>query len=173
MTEGEFWQITEKCFLSRSLVEGVTQYEAMLDSSSQNHIIEFQEALNVVMTRAYTWDLIGAACFLGCGQSDDGFEDFRSWLITRGSAAFRDTVSDPNVIASFSYDQSPTEEWYCEEMHLMPGQFGGEEENENWPYRRDPDRPFGQEVELTQAALKAKFPLLWERFGNQFMIGIR
>jgi len=30
----------------------------------------------------------------------------------------------------------------------------------------------GDPVEFSQAALRGRFPTLWDRFGNQFMIGI-
>jgi hypothetical protein len=44
--------------------------------------------------------MYGAALLLGGGYcSDDGFEYFRSWLISRGSATFQQALDDPDSLA--------------------------------------------------------------------------
>ncbi len=171
MSEDSFWDIIHTSF-SSDRDDPVPVYEALLEAMPREQVVEFQRMLDRVMTRAYRWDLIGAACFLGCGQSDDGFEDFRAWLISLGRATFDDVLADPNLIATFSYDESPTEEWHCEELHMLPGEIGGEEDDEDWPYLSAPESPVGDPIELTQDGLKLRFPQLWKRFGNEFMIGI-
>jgi hypothetical protein len=75
-------------------------------------------------------------------------------------------------MSSLSFDESPTEEWNCEELHMLPGEIGGEEEDEDWPYPQTPDSPIGEPVEITIVALQQRFPKFWERFGSEFMIGI-
>jgi len=134
--------------------------------------VSFQSLLNAVMSRAYTWDLIAAACFLGCGQSDDGFEDFRAWLVAQGQETFEMVLADVTTLADLPFDESPTEEWYSEDLHLLPGEIGGEAEDPNWPYRRDPEKPLGVEISLTKDELRRRFPKLWHTFADRFMIGI-
>ena len=51
------------------------------------------------MADAYTWDLWGAAYLINGGCSDDGFAYFRSWLISRGRAAYEEAVRDPDSLA--------------------------------------------------------------------------
>ena len=172
MNEDTFWNIIDECFSTGDGDEQLEAYETRLQELPREQVVEFQRALNSVMVRAYRWELIGAACFLGCGQSDDGFEDFRAWLISLGRETFENVMADHNLIATFPYDESPTEEWHCEELHMLPSEIGAEEDDEDWPYLSAPDSPAGEPVELTQESLKQRFPKFWERFGNTFMIGI-
>lgn len=171
INEDTFWKIIDDCF-SDDTEDQLGEYEARLEEMSREQVLEFQRTLNAVMARAYRSDLIGAACFLGCGQSDDGFEDFRAWLVSHGHETFESFLADHNLIAALPYDDSPTEEWHCEELHMTPGEIGGEEEDEDWPYPKTPDSPVGEPVEITIAALQQRFPKFWERFGSEFMIGI-
>ena len=43
----------------------------------------------------------GAAYLLNGGCSDDGFEYFRGWLISRGRAVFEKALADPDSLAKF------------------------------------------------------------------------
>tara|TARA_R110002111_G_scaffold181165_1_gene246727 strand:+ start:256 stop:783 length:528 start_codon:yes stop_codon:yes gene_type:complete len=174
MEEEQFWKMIDDAFGSdqNDLEESTAQLEAVLESLPQDQAVGFQVALRSVMSRAYTWDLIGAACFIGCGQSDDGFEDFRAWLIAQGRATFERVLKDVEALAELPYEQSPTEEWHFEELHMLPGEIGGEEHNPDWPYTSDPDTPHGEPMELTKDVLRARLPVLWEKFGDEFMIGI-
>jgi hypothetical protein len=173
MTEVEFWgSVDEARSNATALEEVVDNLRGTLESMSREDVVAFQRCLNSVMKRAYSWDLIAAACFLGCGQSDDGFEDFRAWLIAQGHETFETVVKDVNSLADVPFHESPTEEWYCEELHLLPGEIGGEEDDPDWPYRCDPEPPHGTETLLTKDELRRCFPRLWDRFGDRFMIGI-
>jgi len=44
---------------------------------------------------AYLWE---AAFVIWCGCSDDGFMDFRDWLIGRGQQAFQNALADPESL---------------------------------------------------------------------------
>lgn len=173
MTEQQFWVIIENCFDHQIASDDeLARLEVVLRRLPRSEVVSFQENLRKVMARAYSWELIAGACFLGCGQSDDGFEDFRAWLVSRGRDTFERILSDVNVLASFPYKESPTEEWYLEMLHMLPGEVGGEEDDPDWPYSFDPEKPHGESLEITQEILRDRYPKLWERFGNNFMIGI-
>jgi hypothetical protein len=64
-----------------------------------DELIEFHRLFNRAMDDAYTWDLWGAAYLINGGCSDDGFAYFRSWLISRGRAAYEAAVRDPASLA--------------------------------------------------------------------------
>jgi len=64
-----------------------------------DELIEFHRLFNRAMEDAYTWDLWGAAYLINGGCSDDGFAYFRSWLISRGRAAYTAAVRDPDSLA--------------------------------------------------------------------------
>jgi hypothetical protein len=173
MTEIEFWEVLDDVADDTDTVDEVVDgLRDVLEAMPREQVVAFQVAFNTVMARAYTWDLIAAACFIGCGKSDDGFEDFRAWLVAQGKDTFEAVLNDVNVLADLPFDDSPTEEWNCEDLHMLPGEIGGEEEDAKWPYRKDPENPQGDVVVLTKAHLRARFPKLWQTFGDQFMIGI-
>jgi len=173
MTESEFWNMIHVSFLpGRDDEDGLEHLESLLEKISRDKVLDFQHVFNSVMARAYSWNLICGAYFLGCGQSDDGFEDFRAWLISRGQRAFESILGDPNLLAKLPFDISPTEEWYFEELHMLAGEIGGEEDDSDWPYSLDPDEPHGEELARDKDALRRHFPTLWNKFGDEFMIGV-
>jgi hypothetical protein len=56
--------------------------------------------LDEKLKSAYTWPLWGAAYLINGGCSDDGFEYFRCWLISRGREIFDAAVAEPDSLAS-------------------------------------------------------------------------
>src|SRR5262249_53956418 len=61
-------------------------------------IVEFDKIFREYWIRAYTWDLWGAAYIIDGGCSDDGFMDFRGWLISEGEKAFENALKDPESL---------------------------------------------------------------------------
>jgi Protein of unknown function (DUF4240) len=51
------------------------------------------------MAESYHWDLWGAAYLLNFGSSDDGFDDFRGWLLAQGRAVWEAALRDPDGLA--------------------------------------------------------------------------
>lgn len=54
------------------------------------------------MIRSYRWDLWGAAYVAKGGASDDGFEYFQRWLISRGRTDFERVLADPDALADLA-----------------------------------------------------------------------
>ena len=50
--------------------------------------------------RAYRWDSWAAAYSIGSGCSDDGFTDFRYFLISMGREVFERALADPESLLS-------------------------------------------------------------------------
>ena len=64
-------------------------------------VVAFQAFLERAQDHALTWDLWGAAArIFGGWCSDDGFEDFRLWLIGQGRATFESAVASPDSLAA-------------------------------------------------------------------------
>src|SRR5688500_13176599 len=57
---------------------------AALEKMTVTQIEEFDRVFQQKMRESYRWDLWGAAYVIHGGASDDGFEYFRRWLISRG-----------------------------------------------------------------------------------------
>ena len=56
---------------------------------------EFAHQLSLRMAESYRWDLWAVAYVANGGASDDGFDYFRGWLLTRGRARFESALRDP------------------------------------------------------------------------------
>jgi hypothetical protein len=77
-------------------------------------IVDFEYWWNLMFAEAYHRDLWGAAYCANGGCSDDGFIDFRSWLILQGRDVFQTVVSDPNALADRVVGGTADGEFMCE-----------------------------------------------------------
>ena len=104
MDANQFWQIIERARDSTS--DGEQQVELIYEALkrlSPDEIIEFDQLYDRYRSEAYRWDLWGAAYLMNGGCSDDGFEYFRGWLISRGRAVYERALENPDSLAS-EYD---------------------------------------------------------------------
>src|SRR5215813_6834151 len=100
MPADKFWQIIERA--AKADHDPDAHIEALrmeLRELSLDEIISFEVAFRRYLNEAYTWDLWGAADVIHGGCSDDGFEYFRRWLVTRGRAAYEAALTDPDSLA--------------------------------------------------------------------------
>ncbi|AXQ30418.1 DUF4240 domain-containing protein [Solimonas sp. K1W22B-7] len=100
MDKAAFWKIIDA---SRRDAEDdpEEQLETLrerLSSLEPAEIVSFDRILSEYHGRADTWDLWGAAYIIGGGCSDDGFMDFRGWLISRGEKAYEAALADPESL---------------------------------------------------------------------------
>jgi hypothetical protein len=63
------------------------------------------------MARSYVAQLWAAAFVINGGCSDDGFEYFRGWLITRGREVFERALADPDSLADLLAVQAAAATW--------------------------------------------------------------
>ena len=62
-------------------------------------IIGFQNMFNRYYTESYTSKLWGSAYVINGGCSDDGFDYFRAWLISKGKEVFFKALKNPDILA--------------------------------------------------------------------------
>ena len=65
---------------------------------SDAEILAFDKILEDLMNDAYDAALWDAAYIIGCGCSDDGFYEFRGWLIAQGKEVYEKALSDPESL---------------------------------------------------------------------------
>jgi Protein of unknown function (DUF4240) len=67
---------------------------------SEADILSYQSILDDLKDKAYIAELWDVAFIMasGWGCSDDGFIDFRAWLIGQGQAVFEKALSDPEIL---------------------------------------------------------------------------
>src|SRR4051794_32757343 len=101
MDEQQFWKIVEAGGKT-----GLDEQERKLAAVRKElmklkpeEVREFAQIYHRKLADSYTWDLWGAASLIIGGGSDDGFQYFRDWLISRGRQVYEAAVADPDTLA--------------------------------------------------------------------------
>ncbi len=102
MERDTFWKIINEV----NSEEDQSNQEAVLNATeeklmglSSKDIVDWHNIKAIYMDLAYRNDL-WAACFATRSHStDDGFIDFRSWLISRGKEVYMNALRDPDTLA--------------------------------------------------------------------------
>ena len=98
-----FWRLIED---ARRQVPDETDGEAvaarataLLSAYPRDEIVAAGPVLRKLLAESYRSPLWAAAYMINGGCSDDGFDDFRGWLIMQGREVFEQVVADPDVLA--------------------------------------------------------------------------
>jgi hypothetical protein len=167
-----FWDIIERTRApSGDQDQQMAALAAELSKLSPAEIEAFGTVFDRLLTETYSWDLWGAAYVIMGGASDDSFEYFRVWLISRGRDVFEAARANPDELAV-----------------LIPADFDGIPEFELLAYvasevwaektRADPtemptqpdmiysNEPSGEPFDETAEDLAGRYPRLWARFSD-------
>ncbi|MGW7288038.1 DUF4240 domain-containing protein [Streptomyces sp. NPDC054847] len=172
MDETEFWEIIDS---TREAAEGDPEEHAellverllQLDPDS---VLDFARHFEARYSRAYHWDVWGAAAVLLDGASDDAFDYFRCWLIGQGREIFESAVHEPDSLAELLDDFDEDIDGDGEELG-----YAADEAYEQLTGADAPDlgipvqsaEPAGTPFDLDDdTVLAERFPRLWERFGS-------
>lgn len=174
MTDARFWSIMDAT--GRYEAEPKAQLAALRESLgalSATEVLGFRDAFDRQMRRAYTWDLWGVAYVMHGGASDDGFEYFRRWLISKGSTQFERVLANPDGLGDGLH---PDIEGILEfeEISYVAAEVWSEktgltfDEMPPSPAWIEPGaEPDGEPFDESPAALAARFPKTWDRFGEK------
>jgi hypothetical protein len=137
-------------------------------------IIAFEVAFRSYLNKAYSWDLWGAAYVIHGGCSDDGFEYFRRWLVSRGRDIYEAALADPDSLAQLDAQPGPWGVWEFEAIYYVaPGIFkekGGEGDVRNHAELEAGlagPGPSGEPFAEDEERLAGRYPKLWQRFGAE------
>jgi hypothetical protein len=130
MTEEQFWHIIAESHegdTSQSVSEDqqrqVKRLKELLRPRTVEELLDFDEILTQRFFEADRWDLTAAATVINIGCcSDDGFMDFRYWLISMGQAVYEAALVDPDSLADVSVVQIAFQEPYS--WHTQFGDCG-------------------------------------------------
>ena len=173
MPADRFWQIIDRA--ARSNGDPDAHMEALrvsLCELSAQEIISFEVAFRRYLNEAYTWDLWGAAYVVHGGCSDDGFEYFRRWLVSRGRDVYQAALADPDSLAQLDMRPGSDDIWEFEEVYYVAKyvfeEKGGEGDVRDYS---EPEAgmggpgPSGDPFEEDEDHLARRYPNLWRRFG--------
>jgi Protein of unknown function (DUF4240) len=173
MSAEKFWIIMDRAAENgRNPRAQLNALRAMLRELTLEEIISFEVAFRQYLNRAYSWDLWGAAYVIHGGCSDDGFEYFRRWLVSRGRAAYEAALADPDSLAQLDAPPGPDDVWEFELIYYVALEVfkekGGEGDVRNYSeLEAGPPRvrPSGEPFEESEEHLARRYPKLWQRFG--------
>jgi len=101
MEISEFWRIIDAARSARGN-DRASRVEALrerLVGLIPAELQSFQSHYDACITKAFRWDLRGAAFIINGGCSDDGFRYFRDWLISEGEEIYQAALADPDSLA--------------------------------------------------------------------------
>jgi hypothetical protein len=167
-----FWNIIDA---SRRVAKGDldAQAEALrerLQDLSPEEVVKFQQTFNEYWVRAYHWDLWGAAYIIGGGCSDDGFMDFRAWLISKGEKGYENALKDAETLAKAVKEED--EDCRFEGFQYVASQVWEKKTGkgmDQFPRKklRHPRNPGGKQWSEDGDELKRRFPKLSKKFGYE------
>ena len=102
MKKEQFWVMIESVDQMGLLDQDAicNQMETDLSRCSLEDILDWHSILNLYWDAADRDDLWRMSEILGAHSTDDGFSDFRSWLISRGREVYRNALRDPKTLAT-------------------------------------------------------------------------
>ena len=150
-----FWQIIGET-VTADYDEQLNALGTALSKLSRDQIIAFSTDFWKASAAAYRWDLWGAAYVINGGCSDDGFIDFRSWLIAQGKAVYDAALADPESLAGH------IEEAFAEfeEFAYVPIEVFEKKFDEDWPGKGGSFSPEPTGTRWEEDQLDALFPKL-------------
>lgn len=175
MPADKFWQIIERAAKSDHDPDAhVKALRTVVHDLSPDEIISFEVAFRRYLNEAYTWDLWGAAYVIHGGCSDDGFEYFRRWLVSRGRDDYEAALADPDSLAQRDLQPGPDNAWEFEEIYYVARDVfeekGGEGDVRDYSEREagmGGPGPSGEPFADDEEHLARRYPKLWQRFGAE------
>ena len=101
MNKEQFWNIVNEVHSStdpRNQKEVLTALRDRLRNLPSEEILEWKQIFSFYQDAARRNDLWAASAAMGAHSSDDGFMDFRSWLISQGRDVYMSALEDPESL---------------------------------------------------------------------------
>ncbi|MEV5024540.1 DUF4240 domain-containing protein [Paenibacillus sp. LPE1-1-1.1] len=180
MTNKYFWEM-----IDNSKKNGAEQVEWLtqeLVKKRTEEVIEFEIEFRNKLKQSYTSSLWGAAFVIMGGCSDDGFDYFRGWLISRGEEIFNQGVNNPEFLAEYFTEDNLQEDEFApqlEEILSAASDAYTYQKTGSFEYNDDINTEFLNELEALgykfepidiefdweEEDLEERYPLLWDKFG--------
>jgi hypothetical protein len=157
-----FWELIEQSRREgRYCEEQAAALVARLEDMELAEVVSFQQHLWARMQEAYRSDLWAVAYIVNGGCSDDGFTDFRGWLIAQGREFFGQALRTPERVGDRvgQSGEAACFDIVCAGEEVYRARTGGRD----MPGPTEPMRLRGEWFDETD--LPRRYPELWRRFG--------
>lgn len=172
LTRHEFWAIIDHSAQFEADPEmQLADLHASFLRLSPGQIADFEQLFDETMQDSYSWDLWGAAYVANGSASDDGFEYFRCWLISKGRRVFEQVAADPDSLADL-IAEGESGDFEFEEFAYVARDAWSEKSGADWnemPVMADmcyDSEPKGTFISEEPKKLQIRYPKLWRRFGG-------
>lgn len=173
MDDERFWAIVDRTAVHEADTD--LQTEALrqeLEALTAEDVVAFSNTLQRHLARAYRWDLWAVGYIVEGGLSDDGFEYFRRWLLSKGRVTFEHVLAHPDDLADLLADGTEGHleyEAFATVSWDVWGQKTGSSPEDiplSLDLMTDGKDPAGDRPESSDASLAEHFPKTWARFGG-------
>jgi len=174
MTDEQFWSIIhdsrtafDPSHRDGNMHKQKERLAMLLSSLTLDDIVGFDTLFQEKKKELYRWDLWAAAYIFDGGCSDDGFSDFREWLISMGEEVYTRALKDVNSLIGVM-DRDDVEYPSFEGFWHVPTVVYEKKTGKKMPYILSPTRlgePVGQD--WTEKDLPLRFPELWAQYGSR------
>jgi len=101
LDEDKFWKVVENSRKSTSNQDAQEQYlVSEIEKLTPKEMIGFRLRTDYFLYHTYTSEMWCAAYIMNGGCSDDSFEYFRCWLISRGRDTYYNAKSNPDYLVN-------------------------------------------------------------------------
>jgi hypothetical protein len=169
MDETAFWKL-----IDASRADGRGEFGAHAESLTRRltklppaEIAAFDRIYRDHVAVAYSWDLWGAAYLINGGCSDDAFDYFRDWVISKGRTVYDAAVHEPDSLANVVTEADIEECCEFEELRYAASrawEASAEGEMPSGDGDDQPAEPSGEPWDEDMAVLVKRFPNLAARF---------
>ena len=164
LSRDQFWHLIDIC----ADIDVEKQFVALtkrLDELSEDEVAYFAAYFWSEYVRLDHWDVWSVAYTVNGGCSDDGFMDFRGWMILKGKQPCEKVLGDPESLVQLfeSLDESTMEPSLNFLDNYQDTRFGGPLEIPDLGEERNSRSPtLGSKFAVDD--LPQKWPKLWKAF---------
>ena len=164
----EFWKLID---ITREASDGDVYKQAdllveILLKRSVEELSSYEKILDNLLDEAYDAALWDAAYIIGCGCSDDGFWDFRAWLIAQGQEVYDNALVNPESLVDLIDVNEDTQNGALiyVTLHAYEQKTGQDIPPKNYSTKYHYSQLTG--MHWQDENVQARFPKLAAKFGN-------
>ncbi len=167
MKESQFWECIDQASASDDFADSLRN---VLHDLDLEEIISFKNIFLKKLVEAYVFPLLAANFVISSYVSDDGFEEFRAWLVSKGKLSFQNAVDSPETIADWLEKEEVDEVEGHKLLNIADevyAELGGEEEEFYKSVIFPPEPDINMTWPENKSEFQLEYPKLVAKFWNQ------
>lgn len=155
-----FWELISESTSMDNSGSFISTLESKLVEYKAKEIKKFDQILMESIANLWSWDLWALAFIARRGCSDDAFDYFLAWIISKGKVAYEAAIQGPESLINVI---DLTGDLQCEEMLYAASNAYYVRQGKEMPLTKHPKfQRRGNEWEEDE--LEYRYPMIWERF---------